>query len=145
MRLMVRRKPTSSELKHRSFRQARTNAPTLQQLLPAVESVCVDFAFAKGAPLVFGAHQFTVYPPAHAYFAYLCPFGDCDGIYDLNEIVITLLRTNGSQTDGILHCEGHRARRIGRGPPCQLGVTYKVTARYGSEQPAPTPLTVRAS
>ncbi len=134
--LVRRRKATTAELMREQQRQARVDAPTLRQFLPAVAQVWVELAFDTDARLVQAPRMFTVYPSAQAHFVYSCPFGDCDGTYDLNEPVFAMLRTQACRATGVLHCIGHKTRRSTQGPHCGLGLTYAVAARYGAEQQA---------
>ena len=133
MRLLRPRKATASELRRDELRKARIDAPTLRQLLPAAELVRVEIAFDGNAHLADAPRTFTVYPPAQAHFVYVCPFGDCDGTHDLNEEVNCMLRTGTRRVTGARHCLGHRARRSGPGPQCNLGATYAVTILYAAE------------
>jgi len=147
MTLLRHRKATPAELRREQLRQARIDAPTLRQFLPAAAQVWVELMFDADTRPAQAPRLFTVYPPAQAHFVYACPFGDCDGTYDLNEAVLGMLRARICQTTGVLHCDGHRARRSGSGPRCGLHVAYAVDVRYGTEQscaparptPAPAP------
>jgi hypothetical protein len=135
MALVRRRRASPAAIRLERQRLARVGAPTLRELLPAAAQVWVGLTFAADARLTPAPQVFTIYPPAQAHFVYACPFGDCDGIFDLNEQVFDMLRREASRTAGVLHCLGHRARRSGVGPRCGLGVAYEVTVRYGLEQP----------
>ncbi len=112
------------------MRRARADAPTLREYVPAASLVRVELSFSTDARLVPAPQQFTVYPPASAHFVYACPFGDCDGIYDLNEDVLDLLGRKSSRLAGVRHCGGHRARRYGPGPQCGLNLQFAVLACY---------------
>jgi hypothetical protein len=134
MRLARRKKPSSAELRLDQLRQARIDAPTLRQFLPDAAQVWVELAFDADVRLAQPARVFTIYPAAQAYFVYACPFGDCDGTYDLNEPVFAMLRAHSSQSSGALQCVGHKARRADPGPQCGLGMAYAVAVSYGPEQ-----------
>jgi hypothetical protein len=130
MKLVRRRKATSADIRLDQLRQARVDAPTLRQLLPNAAQVWVELAFDADVRLAQAARVFTIYPAAQAYFVYSCPFGDCDGMFDLNEPVFAMLRAHTCQARGVLHCVGRKARRADPGPQCGLGMAYAVGVSY---------------
>jgi hypothetical protein len=136
MKLARRRKATTAELKRDQLRQARDDAPTLRQLLPDASQVWIKLAFDADVRLVPAPRMFTVYPSAQAHFVYPCPFGDCDGSYDLNSAVFAMLLEHTCQVSGSLQCTGHKARRAALGPTCGLGAAYSAGVRYDAA-PAP--------
>jgi hypothetical protein len=75
--------------------------------------------------------SFVLYPAARAYFGFPCPYGDCDGIYDLTAAVHSVLQGSMPQSVGALACHGSRSRNRLPGQPCGLQVNYKVTAEHG--------------
>jgi hypothetical protein len=94
------------------------------------------------AVLDHAQQAFLLHPPAKAHFSYPCPFGDCTGIYHLQDAIGTMLKgavTNGS---GSLVCTGLRARGGVPGQPCGQAMNYTVAVQYA--QPA-APVTRRAS
>jgi len=137
MMALRRRKATPAELRREQLRQARVDAPTLQQLLPTAAQVRVELTFDADVRLADAPCQFTIYPPAQAHFVYACPFGDCNGTYDLNPAFLDMLNTGMCRATGALHCNGRRAHRGGPGPRCGLGVTYSLVVRYAAEQLRP--------
>jgi hypothetical protein len=130
MTLSRRRKATPAGLRLDRLRQARVNAPTLREFLPAATQVLVELTFAGDARLAQGSHAFTVFPPAQAHFVYACAFGDCDGTFDLNDRILGMLREQSCRSTDVLHCAGHRTRREGPGLQCGLSVAYAVTVGY---------------
>jgi hypothetical protein len=138
MTLSRRRKATPAVLRLDRLRHARFNAPTLREFLPAATQVLVELTYVGDAHLAQGSHAFTVFPPAQAHFVYACPFGDCDGTYDLNETIFALLREEGRRATDVLHCAGHRTSRGISGPQCGLGVAYAVTVDYLLARPGRT-------
>lgn len=136
MKLARRKKASSAELRLDQLRQARIDAPTLRQFLPEAAQVWVELAFDADARLAQPARVFTIYPAAQAYFVYACPFGDCDGTYDLNEPVFAMLRAHSCQSSGALQCVGHKSRLAAPGPQCGLGMAYAVGVSYEPVQRA---------
>lgn len=133
MKRLQRNKTDREELRRDLLRKARLDAPTLRALLPAAMQVSVELTFEVAAQLTQGPLTSTVFPPARAHFVYGCPFGDCDGTYDLDEEIFGMLRAGVRRASGARHCCGHRARRSGYGPQCGLGLTYSVTVQYQAQ------------
>lgn len=130
MTLSRRRKATPAVLRQDRLRHARFNAPTLREFLPAATQVLVELTFVGDAHLAQDSRAYTVFPPAQAHFVYACPFGDCDGTYDLNEKIFAMLREERCRSTGMLHCAGHRTSQAGSGQECGLGAAYMVTVGY---------------
>ena len=140
MNRLRRRKVSPDELRRSRQRKARIDAPTLHALLPAATQVCVELTFEVDTHLVHAPITSTIYPSAQAHFLYVCPFGNCDGTYDLDAEIFGMLRAGLCRATGAQRCGGHRARRSGSGPRCGLGVTYTVTVHY---QPPPATAAAR--
>ncbi len=137
------RKLSSVEQKRQQLRQAHSAAPTLQVLLPAATQVSVELTFALDTQLAPAPRTVTVFPPARAHFVYACPFGNCDGAFDLDAEILGILHAGTCQATGVRSCCGHRANGNGYGPRCGLGLTYAVTVRYGATQPGAAPQPAR--
>lgn len=133
MRLSRRRKTNSAADRQDQLRRARMGAPTLRDSSPAATEVRVELRFDSDTRLAPAPQQLTVFPPAQAHFVYSCPFGDCDGTFDLNEKIFGMLRAQARQATGVLHCEGHRPPGGEAATRCGLGVTYVVKVGYGAE------------
>lgn len=129
-RALVRRKQTYAERQRAQRQYARVNAPKLGQYMPAARQVCVDLSFDDQSWLSHAHRQFTTFPPAQAHFVYACPFGDCDGVYDLNVAIFGMLDSHSSRTMGLLQCVGHRARSHDLGAACGLKASYSVSVGY---------------
>jgi hypothetical protein len=127
------------ELRRREeFRQARAAAPTLREAFPAAAFVRVELAFQMESGPEHAPQAFSVYPPAKAHFVYACPFGDCDGRYDLNGIAFSALEAGKSRSRGRLTCSGTRTRDGKPASPCELAATYSIVVKYENEAPAPS-------
>lgn len=133
MRLLSRRRPTKAYVKRELMHQERVRAPTLRQLRPSADNVMVDLVFDPDALLVQSPRLFSLYPAAKAHFVYACHFGDCDGSFDLNIVILALLDRRASHTTGKLRCNGRKGRRGAAGCHCELGVQYNVVVKYGDE------------
>ena len=129
-RVVVRRKPNDAERRRAQLQQARINAPKLGEFMPGVREVSDDLAFDGHSRLSQTHSRFTTYPPAQAHFVYACPLGDCDGVYDLNSIVFSMLAARSEHRTGVLQCAGHRVGQQPTGSPCGLAATYAVVIGY---------------
>jgi hypothetical protein len=72
--------------------------------------------------------SFVLYPAAKAFFAYPCPYGDCDGLYDLASEAARTLTTEKRHIAGTVECTGKRARDGRQGQSCGLRMSYTITA-----------------
>jgi len=95
--------------------------------------VRVELAFPAESLMAQGGQAFSIYPAAKAHFVYPCPYGDCDGTYDLNEIAFGSLQSGKRKTRGTLTCTGHRARNGKLACPCELAASYTITVRLENE------------
>jgi hypothetical protein len=129
------KKPTPAERRMESRRQARMSAPLLRDLQPSVTHVRVELGFEQDSRLAATARSFTTYPPARAHFVYGCAFGDCNGIHDLDDVVLGLLKSGASHASGVRRCDGHKSYGFEHGPACGLGLTYTVSVHYDASQP----------
>ncbi len=137
MQLPPNRKAPSPVDRREALRKARASAPTLRMVSPEASLVRVELAFpTSDSRLAHAAQAFSVYPPAKAHFVYPCPFGDCDGAYDLNEIALGALQAGKRKTRGTLTCSGHRSRGGKSDSPCDLVATYSITVRQDNEEAA---------
>ena len=127
MRLSSNRKAAAPADRRDELRKARAAAPTLREACPTASLVRVELAFAADPPLSHAPQAFSVYPPAKAHFVYACPFGDCNGLYDLNDVTFGSLQAGKRKGHGTLTCTGHRSRNGKADSPCELPATYSIT------------------
>lgn len=139
MQLPPNRKANSPADRRDELRKARTAAPTLRSAFPGAALVRVELAFLVDAPLSHAPQAFSLYPSAKAHFVYTCPFGGCDGVYDLNEIAFGALQARKRKTRGTLTCKGHRSRSGQSGSPCELAASYSITVRHDNEEASVAP------
>ncbi|MEO8314254.1 MAG: hypothetical protein ABI645_05610 [Pseudomonadota bacterium] len=125
-----RRKVTPAMERLERLRKARVGAPTLRASAPNATHVGVELRFDADTYLEPAPQVFTIFPTAQAHFVYACPFGDCDGTYDLNDTVFGLLREEACQMADVLRCTGHRSHGGGAGTACGLGMAYAVIVHY---------------
>lgn len=107
-------------------RRARLAAPSLQVRFPGLAMLQLDFRFSDAGSLPPSSQSNVMHPPANAYFSFACPYGDCDGEFDLAESVASVLKSREAVKHGQLHCAGTRRGRL----PCKLCLDYTITPSW---------------
>ena len=130
MRFVSRTTRSLLEQSREQLLRRRAAAGTLGNAFPDVEQIRVDLHFAASASAVPAAQRHALYPPAPAYFEFACPFGDCDGSFDLNGVASPLLKKAHPQVNGTIQCSGSRTRSGMPRQPCSLRADYRITAQY---------------
>lgn len=129
MRFPPGKKAAPLSTRQDELRKARASAPILRFACPEAAIVRINLEFQEDPRLVHAPQTLSLYPPAKAFFSYACPFGDCDGVYDLNEVVWETLKTGRYTMHGRITCNGHRAGNGTGGSACQLALSYLITVR----------------
>lgn len=104
-------------------RRARAAAPTLQVRFPGLAMLQLEFRFSDEGGFPPSAQSNVLHPPANAYFSFACPYGDCDGEFDLAEAVKSAIKSRESSSSGEHQCTGTRRG----GSPCKLRLAYTIT------------------
>ena len=113
------------------LRNGRTTAPLLREVSPSATQIAVRLRFAAGEATTHADQSFVLFPSARAYFGFPCPYGDCDGIYDLSQAAHSALQQPAAQAaSGTLECGGVRSRHRIPHQHCGLQVSYTVTAEH---------------
>lgn len=130
MRFVSRTTRSLLEQSREQAQRRKAAAGTLGNAFADVDQVRIVLRFVASAGTVPAAQLHTLYPSAPAYFEFACPFGDCDGSFDLNGIATQLLANSDAQVKGSLRCTG--SRTCGELPrkACSLRVEYWITAQY---------------
>jgi hypothetical protein len=124
-------KKTVSPIDRRDeLRKARAAAPALRMACPDAALVRVELEFQANPLLAHAPQVFSLYPAAKAHFAYACPFGDCDGVHDLNEVALDVLQAGKHKTCGTVACSGHRSSHRQGDNPCGLMLRYSIAVRH---------------
>ena len=130
MRIVSRTTRTLLEQKRERSLRNRQAAGTLAGICPSVERVRIQLRFIPAAGVVPAAQTHGLYPSAPAWFEFACPFGDCDGSFDLNAVVKPLLSKSSAHASGSLICDGTRTGTAMTRQPCKLRVDYWTAAEY---------------
>jgi hypothetical protein len=115
------------------LRKGRAAAPTLRSASPSATLVNVHLQFLQATTPAHATQSFVLYPAARAFFAYPCPYGDCDGIYDLTAAAGPTLTRDQPCMTGTLECSGMRSRDRLQRQVCGLRVSYTITAEHEPE------------
>jgi hypothetical protein len=112
------------------LRKGRAAAPMLREISPSATHLAVRLQFLADERSSHAEQSFVLYPSARAYFGFPCPYGDCDGIYDLTQAAQSALQHLALPATGTLECKGARSGHRVPGQLCCLQVTYTVTAQH---------------
>jgi hypothetical protein len=115
----------------------RAIAPVLEAAYPHARLVRVQLDFICESVPHHAQQAFLMHPPAKAHFAFPCPFGDCTGIYDLQESIAGMLSASTPTGGGSLTCTGLRARQGVPGQVCGQVAKYAVAVQF-AQPVAPT-------
>jgi hypothetical protein len=132
MRFPPRNKLSSAREREERLRKARMEAPALRDAFPSATLVTVNLSFLPATEPLHAAQSFVLYPAARACFTYPCPYGDCDGIYDLTAEADRTLGREKARVTGTVECGGSRTRN-GNGQPCGLRLSYTISAKHEPE------------
>lgn len=114
------------------MRRARLETRPLREVSPGATLVTVDLSFDPAAEQAHAEQRFALYPAARAFFLYPCPFGDCDGIFDLSAIAGRTLERTKPRIAGSLECTGARPRAHQERQQCGLRAKYVISAQHES-------------
>jgi hypothetical protein len=130
----VRSTPVSSAAARQEradrLRRDRAAAQALRSAFPSVQQLRLDMRFEGSAANTPTPQSHVLYPPARAFFAFPCPYADCDGQFDLTEAVNTALADPSHRTEGVLQCSGARVGDRASRQPCLLRLLHSITATY---------------
>jgi hypothetical protein len=133
MRVPSRKKTSVYQQRVEQWRKDRAAAQTLRDAFPAAARVNVRLQFLQPPGQTSSSQSYELYPPARAHFAYRCPYGDCDGIFDLGVPVVAALSRGASHVEGVLECSGVRSRAGLQRQSCGLRVRYTLAVQYKPE------------
>ena len=112
------------------LRRDRATAPVLRVAFPTLHHLRIELRFQGSGSSVPTPQTHMLYPPAHAFFEYLCPYADCDGQFDLDGAVRAALAEPTHRAEGVLECHGSRGQDPASRRACLLQLTYEVTATH---------------
>jgi len=104
-------------------RRGRTATPQIRARYPSLDSLQVEFEFSDLGKFVPSSQITVFHPSAPAFFCFACPFGDCDGEFDLTNAIDLTARSGQSQASGEVCCVGTRHRAAA----CTLRLEYSIS------------------
>jgi hypothetical protein len=131
-----RRKASVPVEREERLRKAHARAQTLRSAFPSASLVKVHLQFLPAGDPPHAAQSFQLYPGARMFFDYPCPYGGCDGVFELGTEADRTLMGDKPSVSGVLECGGHRARDGLPHQPCGLRMNYKISARHEPPSPA---------
>jgi len=138
----MRSRPTSKAPAFREreerLRIGRAAAQPLRSASPTAALVNVHLKFLPATAPLHAAQSLILYPAAKAYFAYPCPYGDCDGIYNLDSEASRALSGEKTRVTGTIECAGVRSREGLQRQPCGLRMSYTIAAKHEPGQSPPS-------
>jgi hypothetical protein len=135
MRIALQKKSNGHLVRAERLRAGRAASQPLRSVSPGTGRLDVQLHFPSTEEPQHAAQSFSLYPGARAYFGFPCPFGDCDGIYDLAPVAESGLSGKASKASGELECAGARSRDGQRGQPCGLRLRYALKAQHEKDLP----------
>jgi hypothetical protein len=117
------------------LKKGRAAAATLRAACPDAASVRVALEFRTATGQAHVPQVFSLFPPAKAHFVYSCPYGDCDGLFDLQAVGAEALREQ-KRARGTLKCTGSRSSHGTEGRACELQVNYSIIVTMTKRLPA---------
>ena len=109
------------------LRRARAAAQVLRTAFPRVEHLRIELSFVDASSISPAAQVHTLYPPARAFFTYRCPHSDCDGEFELADIIGMAVSDGTHAVQGSLLCTGARFGEKGSKRACELRLAYAVS------------------
>jgi len=114
------------------LRRDQDAAPKLSVMFPAVQQLRIELSFEGGGATTPVPQARILHPPARAHFSFPCPYGDCDGRFELAAAVHAAVADPSHRFEGVLECAGSRASDIASKSPCQLRLHFTLTAACSS-------------
>ncbi len=114
-------------------RRGRMAAQPLRAQYPRASSIRLDLAFTDQTAVLPAPQSIVLHPPARAYFVFPCPYGDCDGQFDLTAAVSELQQSRHTHGDGKCECSGHRAPDAKGPKPCGLHLEYSIDVNLDAQ------------
>jgi hypothetical protein len=138
VQLQPQQKPSLFRERKERLRKARDAAQTLRAAFPHATLVSVQLQFLPASAPPHAAQSFVMYPAAQAFFEYPCPYGDCDGIYELGAPAAQALARHDCAVSGTVECGGIRSRDGLQRQPCGLRMSYTITAQHAQPNRLPS-------
>lgn len=134
MKLAARKTVSAGVQRRTQMQTARAAAPALRERFPQIGRLCIELDFAHPGGITPSPQQHTLHPAARAFFRFPCPCAECDGDFDLTNVVMAVLkqpeprgRHATRMASGQLQCEGWHARDRATGRACTIELHYRLS------------------
>ena len=107
-------------------RRDRALTPLMRDRYPTMTSLQLDFDFSDDEKFSPAPQVIVLHPPARAYLIFACPYGDCDGEFNLAPAVDELVNSGASRDHGQLRCSGRRTSGRAAHGACCLVLEYQL-------------------
>src|SRR5579862_8007944 len=94
--------PVTRQVRADQLRRARAAARVMRTAFPEVEQLRIELSFEDQSSVSPTAQAHVLYPPAPAFFTYLCPYSDCDGQFELEDAVHKAIGARAHAAHGAL-------------------------------------------
>ncbi len=128
MRLGCSRDAAIRQARYSQLHRDREAAPKLRTMFPVVEQLRVELSFEGDGAVTPVPQSYVLHPPACAYFSFPCPYGDCDGRFELTAAVHAVVEDSSHLIEGVLDCAGSRVSAFRFKPLCLLRLCFTLTA-----------------
>ena len=128
MRLGHARSAVTRQDRSAQLRRDQEAAPKLRAMFPAVDQLRIELNFEGGGASTPVPQSRILHPPARAHFSFPCPYGDCDGRFELAAAVQTVVDDPAHRLEGVIECAGSRASESASKSPCRLRLHFTLTA-----------------
>jgi hypothetical protein len=129
MRLTAPSSRSTVDQRREQSRRRRVGAGTLAVSFPDLAQLRIQLKFEDASDRPPTGQVHDLYPSAPAFFEFACPYGDCDGIFDLREAVASMFAAAAHQGSGAMACPGCRTGPAVARQPCGLRAVYTISAR----------------
>jgi hypothetical protein len=128
MRLAAAKNPKGAVLRREQMLSERTRSAAMRKVFPQIEQLRIELAFGDTRGLPPSPQVHTLYPAATAFFRFACPCADCDGDFDLTEVVTALAKGGVLTSRGHLACDGTRHNHPPGNTACSIRLDYQLTS-----------------
>jgi hypothetical protein len=134
VKLAARKASNSALLRREQLTNENLRAAQLGKLFPDVGQLRIELTFHEPDERLPqpSAQSRTLYPAAPAFFRFACACTDCDGIFDLTELITAFLTKNtgrkaGAGIEGRIACAGTRFRdHTSLQVPCPMQLEFRI-------------------
>src|SRR5690349_5114168 len=119
-------KPPVKETRHERLRRGRLACAKICDIYPAVCQIRFQLEFQdESARSALADQLHELNGPSRAFFCFPCPHGDCNGLFDLESAVSSLISQAENEVSHQIRCEGLRGAKLQS--PCAVHLGYTIS------------------